>query len=646
MSDAPSEDGRVFRGTIAELADAIADMVGTGEPVQLSLKVPPEDRTPSMGHQLRDALTALREGGISVRSRTPLPPCLLGAGDPAWGMDVPMSCDECEDAWTLDDGCVVLCRVTDRWCGPPRASFPSDTAVADYARLYREPAPVSDGCRACRHWARGTCHWGCRSISRSFGPVRQATGKRITLVWPPTVDGTPSRPSLNLAYLAAALERADPSLEVSCIDTNLVLDIDNVITVPLADARRHLSHILSVIERTRPDILGVGAWTSNLPFALELVRAFRPRHPDVPVVMGGYPATEDPTELLSILPEANVLVRGEGEATFPALVDRLVTGRSYDDVQGLSYRSGSEVIHTPPAAPIKDLDALPFPSYERFVGARPGRAVTVSTSRGCPFSCTYCSNEKMYTVMRQNSPEYVVQELADLHERWGVTRIEFSDNLFTADSRWVERFCELLSEKGPELVWTCSSRVDTLTPDLIHRMSEVGLESIYLGLESVVPASLKFMGKTGDPVKYVDRARRLIAHAASKGVGMSIGGIVALPHENLADMQATVSFLEEMVTTHAPHVKPNLFSLIPFPGSPLWDAVQRGDHNLLPVRDPAFSIWNGGLFRELYWHLPWVVPGAFEFANDHLGQDEIERFVIEARARLQRLAPDGFEAES
>lgn len=645
MSDPPSEDGCVFRGTIAELVDAITDMVDAGMPVQLSLAVPPADRTPVQGCRLRDALTALREGGISVQVRTPLPPCLLGAGDPAWGIDVPTSCDGCKDAWTVEGGRVVLCRVADRWYGPPRSSFQSDVAVADYARLYREAVSVPDGCRTCRHWARGTCRWGCRATPRSFAPVRWAAGKRITLVWPPTVDGTPPRPSLNLAYLAAALERTDPSLKVSCIDANLVLDLDNVITVPLAEARRHLSHTLSLIERTRPDTLAVGAWTSNLPFALELVRAFRPRHPDVPVVMGGYPATEGPVELLSLLPEADVLVRGEGEATLPGLVDRLVTGRPIDDVQGLSYRSGSEVVHTRPAAPLKDLDALPFPSYERFVGARPGRAATVSTSRGCPFSCTYCSNEKMYPAMRQNSPEYVVRELADLHERWGVTRIEFSDNLFTADPRWVARFCEALDEKGPELVWTCSSRVDTLTTDLIDRMHAVGLESIYLGLESVVPASLRFMGKTGDPAKYVERARRLIAHAASNGVGMSVGGIVALPHEDRSDMQATVSFLEEMVTTNAPYVKPNLFSLIPFPGSPLWDAVQRGDHTLLPVRDPAFSIWNGGLFRELYLHLPWVVPGAFEFANDHLEQDDVERFVIEARARLQGLAPEGFEAE-
>ena len=103
MSTELSENGRVFRGTIAELADTIADMVDAGAPVQLSLEVPPEDRTPSMGRQLRDALTSLNEGGISVRVRTPLPPCLLGAGDPAWGIDVPMSCDACKDAWTVED---------------------------------------------------------------------------------------------------------------------------------------------------------------------------------------------------------------------------------------------------------------------------------------------------------------------------------------------------------------------------------------------------------------------------------------------------------------------------------------------------------------------------------------------------------------
>ncbi len=64
------------------------------------------------------------------------------------------------------------------------------------------------------------------------------------------------------------------------------------------------------------------------------------------------------------------------------------------------------------------------------------------------------------------------------------------------------------------------------------------------------------------------------------------------------------------------------------------------------VRDPAFSIWNCELLGELYWHLPWVAPVAFEFANEHLGQDEVARFVIEARAQLQRLTPEGFEAKS
>ena len=256
---------------------------------------------------------------------------------------------------------------------------------------------------------------------------------------------------------------------------------------------------------------------------LRMSAMVRERYPDLPIVWGGTHPSIAP-EQTAEHPLVDIVVAGQGEATFMDLIEALEAGRPLDDVQGLYFQRDGEMVRTGPRATV-DIDTLPPMPFdlldmERYIMLHSGslhvklrgrRAVTYYSSYGCPFSCSFCSepttsNRRWYS----KSPERVIAELETLRHKYNVDVVVFEDPIYFIDVRRVRRICELMLERGLDMMWAATSRLETmkkLDQDMWDLLRKSGFMQVFIGIESASPTVLKAVGKkyTADDIVEVAR---------------------------------------------------------------------------------------------------------------------------------------------
>ena len=226
-------------------------------------------------------------------------------------------------------------------------------------------------------------------------------------------------PPLGLAYVAGAFCKA--GAEVKVLD--LVVE---------AYSREIMTDLLDTFQ---PDLVGLTAVTMNYNGACDLLKVIKELQPDLLTVMGGPHVTFNAREELLTHPELDMVVTGEGEATIAELTRALDSGSKLNDVAGLVYREGSEIRFNKPRPTGLDLSQAPMPARHLLPMRRYkalGLAVSMITSRGCPFQCIFCVGRKMSGAkVRYRDPISVVDEMEQLASL-GISQINIADDLFTA----------------------------------------------------------------------------------------------------------------------------------------------------------------------------------------------------------------------
>jgi len=237
------------------------------------------------------------------------------------------------------------------------------------------------------------------------------------------------------------------------------------------------------------DLVGVSATTSTAGEAYKI--ASFARGMGKTVVMGGPHVTFVPEEALAY---CDIVVRSEGDETFPELVETLKTGGDLNTVQGISFYNGSEYVATEDRALVCDLDTLPAPDLGAIHFGKKMRIIPVQTSRGCPFHCTFCSVTQMFGHRyRVRSTENVLDEL----ERYKGRSVFFVDDNFTAAPKRTMELLTRMKERGIKLKnWSAQTRVDIAKhPELMKLMHETRCSRVYIGFESVNPKTLERLNK-------------------------------------------------------------------------------------------------------------------------------------------------------
>ena len=321
------------------------------------------------------------------------------------------------------------------------------------------------------------------------------------------------------------------------------------------------------------DLVGISAITSTAPQSYRL--ADKVRAGGGIVVLGGTHTSFLPEEGLE---HADFVIRGEGEFAFQELVDAIRRGDGFEKILNLSYRQDGRVVSNPERPKIPNLDVNPIPDYTLISGWKPGGVISVATSRGCPFSCTFCSVPGMYGhAFRTHSIDRVLQELT-LHK--GNLYTFFADDIFTANKKRVKELLRGMIDRDLTPEWGAQVRTETVDdPELLQMMRDANCFNVYVGFESINPRTLKLFQKKQDLAKIERAIERFHAHK------IRIHGmfVVGSDEDDVETIDATADFaLKHDIDSI------QFMILTPIPGSPDWDHLYNRGEKYVISRNWSF----------------------------------------------------------
>jgi len=330
-----------------------------------------------------------------------------------------------------------------------------------------------------------------------------------------------------------------------------------------------------IIADFRPDLVGISSLSVKTPSARRIAAIAKRVAPGVPVVVGGDHPTVWPERFLDG-PDIDMVVRGEGEATFGALLgamQALEPGAGLDNLPalpGLSLRrSDGSIEHGADRPLIEDLGTVEFPRLDSLLGLETYRAVDLGAvigMRGCPFGCSFCGVSTVWTNrVRLRTPANVADELEYLANRFDPPYFSFRDATFTLKRSWTVELCREIIERGLTRPWECVTRADTLDRELLEVMREAGCRTLRIGVESGSPRVLETMNKSLELEPLREAARVM----NEMGFYWSAYFLFGTPHETEESIEETMRFIEEL---DPPFVTVARFS--PIPGTPYYNELE------------------------------------------------------------------------
>ncbi|MEM7727543.1 MAG: magnesium-protoporphyrin IX monomethyl ester anaerobic oxidative cyclase [Cyanobacteria bacterium P01_A01_bin.45] len=294
-----------------------------------------------------------------------------------------------------------------------------------------------------------------------------------------------------------------PPLGLLCVGGSL---IDAGHDVTLLDAEiGPLSHeeiVLGVVTHD-PEVIVIGhsGSTSAHPIVVELTHRFRKELPNITIIYGGVFPTYHYRDILLQESQIDLVVRGEGEATVPKLMAAIELGEDLSLVEGIAFRRDSQIIETPPARMIEDLDKyrvgweLIDPKRYSYYGGK--RAVVMQFSRGCPHLCNYCGQRGFWARWRHRDPVKFAKEIAWLHRTHGVELINLADENPTVNKEVWKKLCEAIIAENINITIIGSTRADDIVrdTDILYLYRQAGVERFLLGMENTDEATLKMIRK-------------------------------------------------------------------------------------------------------------------------------------------------------
>jgi anaerobic magnesium-protoporphyrin IX monomethyl ester cyclase len=332
--------------------------------------------------------------------------------------------------------------------------------------------------------------------------------------------------------------------------------------------------LVNRVVSEKPDVFGMNCSTHTFLTTINAMRRLRDALPDAKLVLGGFHATFAADKILKAYPFLDYLVKGEAELSFPKLLDRIEKGQDPSDVEGIGFVKNGEVVMNEPEL-IMDLDSLPFPAREladkvkygyshKSIKLTFGKFTTVSSSRGCPFRCAYCSCAAFsHQKWRARSPSNVVDELERLYGD-GYECLVFVDDNLTHNRERMEKICDLIKKRRIRMRYYCEGRADSASPELLRKMKRAGFDVIYFGVESAQKHVLEYYRKTVSP----QQSEKAIADAKKAGMLVITSFIVGAPVESSEDMNKTIEFI---MRTRPHAVQVNILDVLI--GTEIWDRL-------------------------------------------------------------------------
>ncbi len=380
--------------------------------------------------------------------------------------------------------------------------------------------------RSDTHFQRGSGHDCDLLLSHGYCLASDEHEREIMMPYPP----------LGLLYLSSHLKAEGFGVEIH----------DSTFASP-ADFEDQLSN-------ARPSVVGLYATLMTRARVLEMITSCLDQ--GVWVVVGGPEPAPNAAEYLAH--GAHAVVDGEGEATLAELLGHLPERglEGLSGIHGLRFLDDEgRVVVTPARAQIRDLSVQPWPDREaidldRYLQTwrehHGSSSISLVTSRGCPFTCRWCSHDVYGRSHRRRRVDEVADEIAHLAERYQPDQLWYTDDVFTLNRPWVADLATELGRRRLQIPFECISRADRVDESVADALAEMGCRRLWIGSESGSQRILDRMGRRTT----VEDVQTKAALLRSRGIEVGMFIMLGYEGEEVEDLEATVLHLK----TSAPDI--------------------------------------------------------------------------------------------
>jgi len=392
---------------------------------------------------------------------------------------------------------------------------------------------------------------------------------KVTFVYP---DLNLGKFNLGIGYLSAALKRGNHVTELIHLKEHIGRD-----------------EFISRLKQSNPDLVAISSCTNMMPYSRELAFWAKQASDKIPVICGGVHSTLCPEESISF-DSFDMICLGEGEEALLELCDRLEKAADITAIKNLWIKQGGRIYRNEIRPLISNLDSLPFAdrsifSSESLIEDDKLGATFVMVSRGCPYSCSYCSNQAFHglyrgkgSYLRFRSVGNIIQELEFLKNSYNT--IIFHDDILPLNQEWLKVFTKEYKTKIG-LPFICNLRVELAQKDALELLKDAGCIQVCLGVES----GNDFIRKE---IMHRNMSREQIVRAfhtcRQLGIQTKSFNMVGLPFEDMGKVLETIKL---NVEANPDIIQVSIF--YPYPGTELFEISRKNnfitDKNLVSYFD-------------------------------------------------------------
>lgn len=329
----------------------------------------------------------------------------------------------------------------------------------------------------------------------------------------------------------------------------------------------------------KPTIIGITCPTYARSKAIKAAEIVKKEIPGAKIILGGAHPTVAGRHLLEHYPFIDMIAMGESDF----LVLDICNGIKPENIPGLGFRKGKEIILNAKRPNIETLDAIPFPAWDLIdpkkyftddrgvfenVDLDTEPCAFLIFSRGCIGSCNFCSNKLTWNRWRHRSPENIADEIELINKKYNIRHFHFNDDCFSADAQATIALCNEILKRKLKIFFDIVTRVDCVDEKIVKSLKAAGCYRISFGVETASPRLLKTMGK---PVN-MDKAVKSIQLTIDSGMQADVFIIAGCLGETWETVNETIDFLKR-ITGARVSVGPGLMV---FPGTRLYEHAKSG----------------------------------------------------------------------
>lgn len=353
-----------------------------------------------------------------------------------------------------------------------------------------------------------------------------------------------------------------PPLGMLYVGTVLKNEGYNVKALDLAVESFSVDELISIILKSQADIIGLSTYNEAWHSLIQLSKIIKKINNNIKIFAGGAFATFCYESILNES-EVDFVVTGEGEYATLELCNEISNDEKEYKAAGVIWKNSTgDIIVNEMNKRIKDLDSIPWPDRKLVDLSKYTLPYTISTARGCPGECIFCSSKAFWgkkVIMR--SAKSVYDEMKYLHDTLNASIFYIADDTFTASKKRIFEFCKLLEDTDVNYTWGCESRADIVDEELIATINKAGCTKIQFGLESADNNILKGLKKKVT-IEQIENAIKL---AYKYHMHITASFIIGHAEDTKETIEKTLNFAEFIQKEYGVNVVGSINT--PFPGT-------------------------------------------------------------------------------